>query len=723
MKVLRKQNGRRVPEVFQIEASECGAASLCMILAYYGRYEDLTTMRAECHVSRDGSRLIDVANAAEKYGMKTEGYLSDKNLTGRKLPAIVLWKNSHFLVVEKVSDEWIWVVDPAFGRRRMKKEEFAESFSRIVLELEPGEDFQPGGKPRSLIRPVMQMMNFSWRALALLACLSVMINIVGLILPIFSSLFVDYYLPSLRNVNMTTYFAVFALTIIVQAGLMTVKKRVNLKAQRIQSASVTGDVTSKLLKLPVSFFGTRNHAAIDAHLSDIDSLTDFASTRMMPMLTDIVFSVLYFVLLFVYSVKIAGATLLLLVVLAVAITLLLRLSRASVVQTSNQEVEFFTSIVQNVHLFETIKSVAMEDESFLESVRKYSAYRNAMQTSQKILAVVQAIPVAVPLLVQIIVIATGASEVIRGTMSVGEVLACQAIAMSILTPVIQIIGEFTALQAQRVKVGALEDIALEKEDPALTKAEPVHREALRGGIELEDLSFRYNASRPPVIENISACVEPGHSLAVVGGSGSGKSTILRLLEGLYLPEKGEIRFDGVSHRAIDRAVLAAGIGVVSQSPAVFTGTVRENITLFDRSISIHEVSEAAKAACVYDAIESHEDGFNAMMGPGESSFSGGEIQRIMIARALVRKPRILILDEATSALDTVVEEQVMRNIRDMKITLIVVAHRLSAVRDCDEILVMEKGHIVQRGSHEKLAAQEDGLYRQLMNSEEADEQE
>lgn len=711
-----------MPVIYQIEAAECGAASLCMILAYYGRYVNLTEMRGECHVSRDGSRLVDVANAAEEYGMKAEGYLSDPSLKGRKLPAIVLWKHSHFLVVEKVTDKWVRVVDPAFGRRRLTKEEFAGSFSRIVLEVEPGEGFEPGGKPRGIMRPLTRMMAYGRGAVILLACLSVMINIVGLILPAFTALFIDYYLPSLITVNLRTYFIIFALIIVVQALLMAAKRRVNLVAQRTQSAAMTRDVTLKLLKLPVSFFGTRNHAAIDAHLSDIDSLTDFTSTRLMPMVIDFVFSILYFVLLFVYSWKIAGTTLLLLVVLALSIYLLLRLSRASVVQTSNQEVEFYTSVVQNARLFETIKSVALEDASFLDSVRKYSSYRNAMQTSQKILAVVQAVPVAVPLLVQIMVIARGATEVIGGTMTVGEVLACQTIAMSILAPVIQIISEFTALQTQQVKVNALEDIAAEKEDPALAGSQTVPLEEIRGEITMEDLSFRYNMSGPPVVENISAHVRSGHSLAIVGGSGSGKSTILRLLEGIYLPETGQVRIDGHPRQSIDRHLLSSGIGVVSQAPAIFTGTVRENITLFDRSIGIREVSEAAKAACVYDVIESYTDGFNMKIAPGEMCFSGGEIQRIMIARALVRKPRILIMDEATSALDTIVEEEVMRNIRDMKITLIVVAHRLSAVRDCDEILVIEKGRIVQRGSHEELAAKEGGLYRHLMESEEANEE-
>ena len=456
------------------------------------------------------------------------------------------------------------------------------------------------------------------------------------------------------------------------------------------------------------------------HLNDIDSLTDFLSAKLIPILIDTLFSVIFIVLLFLYSVQVAIPTVLLLTLIGVLLLVLLRMSRSTSVYSSNQQVEFYTSVVQNVRLFNTIKSVAMEDEAFMESVKKHSAYRNAMQASQKILSVIQAVPVIVPLLIQVFVIAVGSEEVIRGAMSVGEVLACQIIAVSIFNPVIQIISEFSALQSQQMKVNALEDIMSEEEDPSLTDSKSTGTQALSGSIRVENVTFGYNESLPPVVKNISLQIGAGKSAALVGSSGSGKSTILKLIEGLYQPASGQFLFDGVPRAEINRTVLQGSMASVTQVPFVFTGTVRENITLFDRNIDMRAVTEATKAACIYDAIEAHADGFNAVIGSSESSFSGGEIQRMMIARALIRKPSILILDEATSALDTVVEEQIMKNIRAMNITLIVVAHRLSTIRDCDEIIVLRKGEIIQRGSHAELAAQE-GVYKDLMTLEEDNE--
>jgi len=708
---------RKVPVVYQIEAAECGAASLCMILAYYGRYVDLSVMRRECHISRDGSRMIDVVNAAEKYGMRAEGFFSGSALLGRKLPAIVMWNHSHFLVAEKISDKWVWIVDPAHGRRKITRDEFAAGFSGIVLEIEPTENFEPGGRPRSILKPVLKLVRLHGRGIAGLACISVMINILGVIIPGFTTLFVDYYLPFLSSANLSAFFAAFAIALLIEAVLLVIKKHVNLKYRRYQSANMTAAIIGKLLRLPLRFFNNRSHSAIDIHLNDIDSLSDFISAKLVPIIIDALFSVIFIVLLFLYSVPVAIPTVLLLILIGVLLFVLLRMSRSASVYSSNRQVEFYTSVVQNVRLFNTIKSVAMEEEAFIESVKKHSAYRNAMQASQKILSVIQAVPVIVPLLIQVFVIAVGSEQVIGGVMTIGEVLACQIIAVSIFNPVIQIISEFSGLQSQQMKVNALEDIMSEEEDPSLADAECNSTQAPRGSISVEEVTFGYNESLPPVVKNISMRIGPGKSVALVGSSGSGKSTILKLIEGLYQPASGRILFDGVSRSEMDRAVLQGSISSVTQSPFIFTGTVRENITLFDRNVNMQAVTEATKAACIYDAIEAHADGFNAVMGLSGSSFSGGEIQRMMIARALVRKPSILILDEATSALDTVVEEQIMKNLRAMNITLIVVAHRLSTIRDCDEIIVLQKGEIIQRGCHAELAALE-GLYKDLMTLEE-----
>lgn len=711
---------RRVPEVFQIEAAECGAASLCMILGYYGRYIELSEMRKDCHVSRDGSRMSDLMRAARKHGLEPKAFRALPQLPGRKLPLIAFWNYSHFLVVESISDKAVQLVDPAFGRRRVTPEEFARGFSGVVLELTPTDRFEPCGRPFRPLTPLLRLLRGNAGALWYLTALTTMINVVGLIFPAFTTLFVDYYLPSLKNANLEQYFLAFLAIILLQGLLLILRRKVSLRFRRIKSAEITRRITSRLLRLPVSYFGTRSHSVIDAHLNDIDSLTDFVSARAVPLLLDLVFSGLYVVLLFNYSAYLAALTLSLILLLTALVLGLLRLSRRAVIQSANSANEFYGTAVQQINLFETIKSIAMEDDALLETLRKYSTWQNASRASKKILAVIQAVPLAVPLLIQILVIAAGAAEIIRGDLTLGVVLACQTLAMSIFAPIVTAISEFSSLQGQRVRIKALEDIEREEEDPAFHRDAKTGLKAPEGEVALRGVSFGYNPAIPPVLEDISFRVEKGRSAAFVGSSGSGKSTILKLIEGLYGPQRGEILFDGVSQARIPRETLAGAIAVVSQTPLLFSGTVRENITLFDREIPMSEVAEAARAACVYDTIEAHPGGFNTRISPNEHAFSGGEIQRMMIARALVRKPRILILDEATSALDTVVEEQVVRNLLAMNITLLVVAHRLSAVRDCDEILVLQEGRIVQRGSHTTLSEQ-GGLYRDLMSTEESDE--
>ena len=711
---------KRVPEVFQVEAAECGAASLCMILGYYGRYIDLTEMRRDCHISRDGSRMSYIMAAARKHGMQADAYRSDPSLTGRKLPAIVFWNYCHFLVVEELTEKYVYLVDPAFGRRKITREEFARSFSGVVLELQCTDKFEQCGKPDAPFSQLISMMKVNKGAILYLVILTTMINLVGLILPAFTTLFVDYYIPYIANANMLQYFSAFFVVLVIQALLLLLRRHVNLRFMRIQSADMTGKLVQKLLKLPVSYFGTRSHSVIDAHLKGIDGLTDFVGARLVPMILDLIFSGVYILLLFAYSYVVAVPTLILILMIIGLIALLLKMTRTAIIYSANMQNDFYGSVVQNVRLFDTIRSVAMEDEAFMHTMQKFSAWQNASWLSKKMLSVLQAVPVAVPLLIQVFVIAAGSSEVIYGRMTIGNVLACQTIAMSVFAPVVTTISEFNSLQGQEIQIRAFKDIVNESDDPVLNRDVSHHEEKLSGEIELKNVSFGYNTMLPPVVDDISLHIAPGHSAALAGGSGSGKSTILKLLEGLYSPQKGEILLDGIPHENFDHCDLADSIAVVSQSPFIFTGTIRENITLFDRSIDMHRVTGAAKAACVFDAIEAHPGGFNAMISPTNCSFSGGEIQRIMIARALVRKPSILIMDEATSALDTVVEQQIMENVRAMNITLLVVAHRLSAIRDCDEILVLEKGRIAQRGSHDELAAQE-GLYRQLMSSEEQDE--
>ncbi len=711
---------RRVPVVHQIEAAECGAASLCMILGYYGRYIELGEMRKDCHISRDGSRLSYIIEAAKKHGLNAEAYRCNANLVGRKLPLIAFWKYSHFLVVEKINEKYVYLVDPESGRRKISRLEFAENFSGIILEFSRTDEFQKTGRPFNPLIPLLNLLKSYRGTLAYLVLLTTMINIVGFILPAYTKAYIDYYYSQISKNVTNVYFMTFALVIGIQTMLLLIKRHVNIVFRRVQSATMTSNIIEKLLKLPLSYFGTREHSTIDINLQGIDTLTDFVSSNLVPLFLDMLFSIMYIVWLFRYSVIVALPTVTLIIFIIGVIMLLLYLSKAATVMASNEYNKLYGSVFQNVKLFDTIKSLAMEEDSFLNTMRSYSSWQKSSQMSMNFLSILQAVPVVVPLLIQLFVIAIGSVQVINGKMSLGSVLACQSIAMSIFAPIAQTIAQFSMLQGQEVRINALEDISKEEDDPTFHKTECLKDVTLDGAVEMQGVTFGYNTLLPPVVNNISFVVKKGKSVAFVGGSGSGKSSLLKLIEGLYIPQNGQILFSGIPQDKISRDQLAEEIAVVSQTPFIFSGTVRENIALFDRSIDIQSITEAAKMACIFDAIESHEGGLNAIMTPTDNSFSGGEIQRIMIARALVRKPKILILDEATSALDTIIEQQVMNNIKSLGITLLVVAHRLSAIRDCDEIIVIDKGSIVERGTHTELIAI-NGVYKELMSSEEYNE--
>ena len=720
MTTMEKTKQKKVPRISQNDETESGAASLCMILATYGRYVGLSEMRNACKVSRDGCRLSNLMDAAENYGMKAEDVRCDASLEGVNLPAIALWDQDHWLVIEEKSEKGIRLVDPAFGKRRVSEEAFAEGFSCQVIQLAPTAAFETGGKPYRLSDTIRKMMQNKKSIFVYLSLLCFVLNVIGLLIPGMTRLFVDFYLPALGSVKVGRYFVVFLVLLVLQTFLLLLKKRIDLEFQRLQSADMTRTVIRKLLELPIRYYQTRSHSTIISQMTGIDSLTDFVSARLVPVLFGLVFSILYIVLLFYFNVKVAAYTVGMIFATIFFLMALVGISQAAAVRTSQDQAAFYGMVSQDTRLFDTIKSVALEDHAFAETMSKFSAWQNDKQSANSLLAIVQAVPVALPLLIQTLVICIGGRQVIRGEMSIGEVLACQSIAMSIFAPIVTFVQEFAILQFQKGPMNGLHDILEEEADPrleaahnSLSKAEKI---ALKGEVELRDISFGYDESTPPVLENISVHIPAGHSVAFAGGSGSGKSTVMKLVLGLYHPWSGEILLDGVPLETLDREAVAAKMAVVSQTPFVFTGTVRDNITLFDRNISMEEVTQAAKEACVFDAIEAHAGGFNAPISPAEMSFSGGEIQRIMIARALVRKPSVLLMDEATSALDTVVEEKIMENIRAKGITTLIVAHRLSTIRDCDEILVLKKGKIVERGSHEELLKLESGIYRELINA-------
>ncbi len=708
----------KVPIVLQIEMSECGAASLCMVLGYYGRFVELSEMRRACHISRDGSRLRNMMHAAEEYGLQAEALRCAPSMTGIRLPAIAFWKGYHFIVVEKIEKETVTVCDPALGRRRLSAAEFTRDFSGVVLQLTRKPDFVPGGKPYSTRQALQKVLGGKKAVYAYLLIVCGLLHVVTLVIPGLTRLFVDQYLPSLGNVDLSSYLAAFLFVLLVQFLLLEAQNDVVRRFGRIESGRMNGELVHKLLRLPVEFFQTRSHSMLMARLESIDAMADFVTARFIPLLLGLAFSLVYVALLLYYSGIICAAVLVIIAAVLAGLNHIISHGKNYSMQVSGSRMRFMASAGQNIHLFDIVKSTAQEDRMMQETVSHFYRYENENGRVRQYEAVARTIPVFVPMLLQVVVVAIGMYRVWYETMTVGEVLACQSIAMSIFEPIAMFVSEFGALQSQESDLHCLHDIEMEPADELAERKAPSPGERLRGKVELRQVSFRYNAMLPPVLQDINVIVEPGKSLAIVGGSGSGKSTMLKLIEGLYAPGEGTVLLDDCPLAQTGRDTAAGSIAVVQQKTALFRGTVRDNITLFNHRIPTAEVERAAENACILEDILKRGAGFGERLTPEECTYSGGQVQRMMLARALVRNPSILIMDEATSALDPEVEEAVMKRIGELGMTRIVVAHRLSTIRDCDEIVVMNKGTIAERGTHEELFARTDSLYRRLVLSEE-----
>ena len=707
---------KRVPVVYQIEAAECGAASMCMILGYYGKYIELSDMRRQCKVSRDGSKLSYLMKAAENNGLEANAYRKSARAIDVKLPAIIFWKYYHFMVLERITDKWVYICDPAAGRRRITHEEFEANYSGIILELTPTNDFKKGGKPFKGGEFIRRQIGNQSGALIFLSILYLFINMIGVIIPGMTGMFVDNYMSDLGVTKFGAFFAVFAGVLLLQFLLIYLRIKVTQRYYRVQSATLNRNIIKKILELPTAYFQTRSHSSIVGKLESIEVLSDYISTKLVPLGLGLAFSVIYTIMLFYNSPIIGFISLTVIAITIILLRMMISKTTSATITASNEQLSFMMESMQTFKLFETIKATAGEKDNLKKNINAYNLYENAVQKSKKNIAILSAIPVAVPLIIQTVVVSTGSFQVMKGTLTVGALVACQSIATSIFSPIAEFISGYAIINGQEVNTRGLHDIESESKDELFTREGGIEKDRLAGRVEIRNVSFGYNSTMGNIVEDINATIEPGRSIAFVGGSGAGKTTLLRLIEGLYEPNSGEILFDGHTIKELSRGTVARSVAVVSQSPAIFRGSVRDNITLFDNSVSIESVIEATKAACIYEDIISHEGGFNAMLDNNGHGYSGGQIQRMMLARALLKKPSILILDEATSALDVLVEEEVMNNIRALGITMLIVAHRLSTIRDCDEILVLDHGHIVERGTHEELMGDEYSYYKELVKS-------
>ncbi|MEH2075110.1 MAG: NHLP family bacteriocin export ABC transporter peptidase/permease/ATPase subunit [Nostoc sp.] len=720
----RPDRRRRTPTLLQMEAVECGAAALGIILGYYDRIVPLAELRQACGVSRDGSKASNILNAARSYGLQAKGFKVD--LAGlRKLqcPYIVFWNFNHFLIVEGFAKDKVYLNDPATGPRTVSLPEFDQSFTGVVLIGEPSAEFQPGGRKPSLTLSLWDRLQSSLGALIYCVIAGLLLVIPGLAIPAFSQAFVDNVLIEGRSDWLRPLILGMIFTAILN-GFLTLLQLQFLRRMKIKLAvGMSSRFLWHILRLPVSFYDQRFAGEISSRVRLNDSLANLLSGRLATTVIS-AFTVVFYALVMLQYDVVLTAIGIAFVIVNVSVWQWVSRQRVDANLRLMQEQGKVNGVaISGLQSMETLKASGLESEFFSRWAGYYAKAINARQEMDTTNQNLGVLPSFLSSITSMLLLTVGGLRVMDGVLSIGMLIAFQALMQRFLEPVNNLVSLAGELQEMEGNLGRLDDVLRNKIDPAVEleisispTQLPAANVRLQGYIELRNITFGYNRSAPPLIENLSLSLKPGQRVALVGGSGSGKSTVAKLVCGLYEQWAGEILFDGKPRKHIPRSILTNSIALVEQDISLFAGSVRDNLTLWDSTVPFSNLVRACKDAAIQDVVLSMPGGYNADLAEGASNLSGGQRQRLEIARTLVNNPAILVMDEATSALDAESEKTIDQKLRERGCTCVIVAHRLSTIRDCDEIIVFDRGKVVQRGSHEELQ-QVEGKYLELIRSE------
>jgi len=672
-----------------------------MILGYFGYSTSVRELRETFAPGRDGISAGALVRAARSYGLVASGYAADA-IGSLTMPAIVHWEDNHFVVVEEITDKFVRIIDPAVGRRRLSIEEFQAGVGKVALTFVPGESFRPTKAElepfwSSYLRSLLSLPGTP-RLLGQVFAVTLVAQFLVIVMPVSAEMAVD----EVDRLRTTPLLGLLGLGVIAVtlAQLLTGLLRSSLLLflqGRLDSTALVR-FTAHLLRLPVRYFEQRSTGDIMTRFASIAVIRELMTSQTLGSLLDAFLVLSYVGLLALLDPLVA----LVVVAIVAAVVLLLCLTTrpvrermaadlAAQAQTQGRLVEALEGIT-------TVKALAAEDRTLHQVSDLVRKWMKATLRRSYLALVIESVTSALRLLTPLLVLWLCANQVRHGTMTPGTMVAIVWLASSIVSPLATVVSNGQQLQLAGAQLQRLADVWDTRPERAPKDAVALR---LQGAIDLEHVSFRYDTYSNTVLEDVSVRIRPGQRLAIVGATGSGKTTLGMLLLGLYTPSAGTIRFDGVPAESFDPQELRRQIGAVLQEPFVFSGSIADNITVYD-DIPAAEIERAARLACLHDEIMAMPNRYLTQLAQRGTGLSGGQRQRLALARALVRNPAVLLLDEATSHLDAATEARINANLAELSCVQVLIAHRLSTVRDADQILVLDGGRIVESGTHSEL---------------------
>ena len=710
----------KVPVVMQLEALECGAASLAMVMAYYGKWVPLEQVRLDCGVSRDGSKAKNIYLAAEHYGFEVKAFkMSPESLKeSGKFPCIIHWNMNHFVVLNGFKGKNVYINDPARGTVKITWEEFDKSFTGVTLIPTPTENFEPSGKKKSTVEFAKKRLVGAGTAVVFVMLTTAISYLFGIANSMTSRIFMDRLLTGENPEWLNPFIGMLILLAVIQLIVAWVQTLYSLKINGKMAVIGNTSYMWKVLRLPMEFFSQRMAGDIQSRAGMNAAIAGALVNTFAPLALNTIMMIVYLVLMIRLNpiLTIIGIVT---VTINIFVSRIISNKRINITRVQLRDAaKLESTTVQGIEMIETIKSSGAESGFF----RKWAGYQ-ASVNAQNIKEVKNTqflgmVPVFFSTIANYAVLLLGVYLTMNQQFTLGAVMLFQGFLTSFMSPATMLITAGQTIQEMRTQMERIEDVMEYPDDKNVTQVASPDAEysKLRGNIELKNITFGYSRLEPPLIEDFSLTMKPGDRIAIVGPSGCGKSTISKLISGLYDPWAGEILFDGKPRSEYPREVMTGALAVVDQDIIMFEDTVANNIKMWDSSIRDFEMILAARDAQIHDDIAKLPGGYDYKLNSGGKNFSGGQRQRMEIARVLAQDPTIIILDEATSALDAKTEYEVVNSIVNRGITCVVIAHRLSTIRDCKEIIVLDKGKVVERGTHDELMAL-NGAYADLVTSE------